>query len=101
MVPVDPFQSLDTSSILQAVEVFDGSTVDPVVVSGIFWSSLQNKLISFFIGNLLASVVFGLFTYFLSGQLSNLGQYVSSRVFKEDAVKKNINEIGQTMKQKP
>eukprot|EP00566_Odontella_aurita_P023288 CAMPEP_0113548796 /NCGR_PEP_ID=MMETSP0015_2-20120614/13083_1 /TAXON_ID=2838 /ORGANISM="Odontella" /LENGTH=209 /DNA_ID=CAMNT_0000449447 /DNA_START=45 /DNA_END=671 /DNA_ORIENTATION=- /assembly_acc=CAM_ASM_000160 len=36
----------DLPSILSSVETFDGSTVDPVVVSNVFWGALQGKIIS-------------------------------------------------------
>ena len=67
--------SMDPSLILAAVEVFDGSTiVDPVVVSDVFWTSLQGKFVAVIIGQALATMVFGLLSWFVTSQLSRLVQ---------------------------
>ena len=95
---IDPFHS---SSIMQAVEIFDGSTItDPVVVSDIFWSSLKTNILSVIIGQALASIVFVILTYLLSTQLSNIGDYVSKNVFKESVVKKSVDDIAQAIKER-
>jgi hypothetical protein len=79
------FSLLPSSSILTAVEVFDGSAiVDPVVVSGVFWANLQGKLLSVVIGQIMATVVFGLLASLATSQLPKLGQMVSETIFKED-----------------
>lgn len=68
----------DTSSILTAVDVFDGSTiVDPVVVSDVFWSSLKGKVIAVVIGQFLATVAFGALSWLVTTQLSSLGSSIS------------------------
>mmetsp|Transcript_16137 Transcript_16137/g.30485 ORF Transcript_16137/g.30485 Transcript_16137/m.30485 type:complete len:331 (-) Transcript_16137:1384-2376(-) len=70
------------SSIWQAVEVFDGSSiVDPVVVSTVFWSSLKTKIVSILIGQLVATAVVGLLTFIFSTQLVAFGNYVSKQIF--------------------
>jgi len=71
------------------VEVFDGSTiVDPIVVSGVFWTSLKAKLFSIFIGQVLATAVFGILASLAASQLPKLGQIVARNVFGEDETKK-------------
>ena len=103
---------LESTSILQALETFDGSTItDPVVISGVFWSSLKTKILSVIIGQFLASIVFGVLAYVLSSQFSKIGDYISNNVFKEnsstrtrtgnrDAVQNNVQEFAQNVKQK-
>lgn len=92
---IDPIQS---SLFLQAVDVFDGSTIaDPVVVSGVFWASLKAKIISVLIGQILAALVFALFTYFLSSQLSRFGEFIATEVFKEDALKVKLQKINKSI----
>ena len=71
-----------SSSLALSVETFDGSTVDPVVVSSVFWSSFQNKILSVILGQILASIAFAGLTYALSSQFSALGDYVSKNVFQ-------------------
>lgn len=66
------------------VETFDGSTiVDPVIVSNVFWASLQTKVLSVIIGQIIAAIVFSLLTFVISTQLSDLGDYIAKSVFKE------------------
>ena len=100
------------SILLSIVETFDGSTItDPVVISGVFWSSLKTKILSVIIGQFLASIVFGVLAYVLSSQFSKIGDYISNNVFKEnsstrtrtgnrDAVQNNVQEFAQNVKQK-
>lgn len=88
MLPEDSLQSASAAcSIWQAVEVFDGSTVlDPVVVSSVFWSSLKTKILSVLVGQVIATAVVGLLTFFFSSQLVAFGNYVSQKglVFLKD-----------------
>lgn len=80
----------DTSSIIAAIEVFDGSTiVDPVVVSDVFWVSLKGKIIAVVIGQALATLAFGVLSWFLSSQISQLGDVVSKNLFKDSIDKDN------------
>jgi hypothetical protein len=74
----------DTTSILTAVEVFDGSTVDPVVVSGVFWASLKGKIIAVIIGQLLATLVFALLSTFVASQISQVGGFLAN-TFSSDS----------------
>jgi len=66
--------SLDetTSFLVSAIETFDGSLVDPVVVSDAFWIGLQSKIISVIIGQFLAAGAFALITSFISANASNI-----------------------------
>lgn len=77
-----------TTLLQSAVEVFDGSTImDPVVVSTVFWSSLKAKILSVFVGQLLATAVFGLLAMFFSTQLITFSDYIRQRldmVWKEN-----------------
>lgn len=75
----------DWASLVIAVEVFDGSQiVDPVVVSNVFWSSLQAKLLSVVIGQLIATIVFGLITSLAAKQIGNIGTFLSEKVFSQE-----------------
>eukprot|EP00535_Pseudo-nitzschia_heimii_P005339 CAMPEP_0197179226 /NCGR_PEP_ID=MMETSP1423-20130617/4254_1 /TAXON_ID=476441 /ORGANISM="Pseudo-nitzschia heimii, Strain UNC1101" /LENGTH=223 /DNA_ID=CAMNT_0042629113 /DNA_START=238 /DNA_END=912 /DNA_ORIENTATION=+ len=75
-----------TSSFqLCAVEVFDGSSiVDPVVVSGNFWSSLQRQIVSALLGQFIASVAFAILASLLAPQLSALRDVVVSKFTNEN-----------------
>jgi len=97
-----PSEFLESSSLLQAaVEVFDGSTIaDPVVVSGVFWSSLKTKIFSVIIGQFLATAAFGILAYLLSSQLSNLSDYLSKNLFQQKVINNNFEEFTQTIKDK-
>lgn len=89
---IDPMKS---SLFLQAVDVFDGSTItDPVIVSGVFWASLKAKIISVLIGQILAGIVFAFLTYIVSTQLNTLGEFIATNVFKADTIKRNVQKIG-------
>eukprot|EP00980_Cylindrotheca_fusiformis_P027428 scaffold20430_cov120-Cylindrotheca_fusiformis.AAC.2 len=75
----------DVSSLLTAVEVFDGSTiVDPVVVSGVFWTSLKARLLAVVIGQALAAAAFAMAFTFLAPQISQAGEFVSQKLFQSD-----------------
>ena len=76
-----PYTFFD-STLNTAVEIFDGSGVDPVVVSNVFWSRLQGNFISVLIGNFLAAIVFAFIMSQASAQLSKLGSFVTENVFK-------------------
>jgi hypothetical protein len=68
------------SNLLLSVDLFDGSSiVDPVVVSGSFWSSLQRQLLSVILGQLVAAVVFTLLASLFAAQLSSLREFVLSK----------------------
>jgi hypothetical protein len=72
----------DASSLLTAVQVFDGSTiVDPVVVSDVFWAGLKGKIIAVVIGQVLSTVVFALLSSFLASQLTQVGDFVTKTLF--------------------
>uniref|UniRef100_A0A7S4JJ29 H(+)-exporting diphosphatase n=1 Tax=Odontella aurita TaxID=265563 RepID=A0A7S4JJ29_9STRA len=73
----------DLPSILSSVETFDGSTVDPVVVSNVFWGALQGKIISVIIGQFLAAAVFAVLSSMAASQLAKIGEYVKDNIFKQ------------------
>lgn len=74
-----------SSSLLNAVEYFDGSqVVDPVVISRTFWASLQTRLFSFVIGQALAAVAFFIITAVASQQIGKMGDWVSTRLTSEN-----------------
>jgi hypothetical protein len=83
MLPVTDFASSDGfhfSSILTAVDVFDGSgIVDPVVVSSVFWTSLKAKLFSLFIGQILAVIVFAIISSLAAKQIGTLTDFLSKK----------------------
>lgn len=90
---VDPvvLSSGVSNSFLTAVEVFDGSTiVDPVVVSDVFWSSLQSKFLALIIGQILSAIAFAAITSFFASQVSQVGAFVTEKLFPEDPTKKNF-----------
>ena len=99
LLMIDP---IDSNTILTAVETFDGGTiVDPVVVSSVFWSSLQTKIISVFIGQILATIVFAGLSFVVSTQLTSIGNYVSEKVFNESKnVKKTVELMAKNVKTK-
>lgn len=74
---------LDLNTFTTAVvDVFDGSGIDPVVVSDAFWSRLAGSFISVMIGNFLAALVFAFIMSQASAQLSKLGSFVTESIFK-------------------
>jgi len=84
------------SSILTAVETFDGSSiVDPVVVSGAFWASLKAKLLSVVIGQLLATIVFVGLSSVVASQLPKLGEAIGNTFFQEDNKAKISSTVSQ------
>eukprot|EP00562_Extubocellulus_spinifer_P012965 CAMPEP_0178552394 /NCGR_PEP_ID=MMETSP0697-20121206/7273_1 /TAXON_ID=265572 /ORGANISM="Extubocellulus spinifer, Strain CCMP396" /LENGTH=298 /DNA_ID=CAMNT_0020185267 /DNA_START=101 /DNA_END=997 /DNA_ORIENTATION=+ len=89
--------AFDLPNILTAVETFDGSQiVDPVVVSGAFWTSLKAKLLSVIIGQLLATAVFIGISTVIGSQLPKLGDFVGGLLFKEESkakIQSTVNEF--------
>lgn len=79
MLPPDTW----ANTLTTAVDVFDGSGVDPVVVSNVFWSRLQGNFLSVLIGNFLAAIVFSFIMSQASTQLSKLGSFVTENIFKD------------------
>lgn len=70
-------EMISISSVLTAFETFDASeVVDPVVVSGVFWTSLKAKLLSLVIGQVLAVIVFGIITALAAQQIQNLTESI-------------------------
>lgn len=78
-----------------AIEVFDGTTVDPTVVSSAFWTGLQAKIISVIIGQILATFVFGLISSLAASQFSKVSEFVSKKVFNEENVSKTVEGVSQ------
>jgi uncharacterized membrane protein YciS (DUF1049 family) len=70
--------------VVPPVEVFDGSGIDPVVVSNVFWTRLQANFINVLIGNFLAAIVFSFLMSQAAIQLSKLGAFVTESIFKGD-----------------
>jgi hypothetical protein len=84
----------DASSIWTAVEVFDGSTlVDPVVVSNVFWASLQAKILTFVLGQVAATLVFSFLLSIASAQISKAADFVSSKIFPDTSSNRNPPNI--------
>jgi len=82
MLPPDTFWA---NTLTTAVDVFDGSGIDPVVVSDAFWTRLQGNFLSVLIGNFLAAIVFAFIMSQASAQLSKLGSFVTDNIFKDKA----------------
>lgn len=72
------------NSFAIAVETFDGSTVDPVVVSDVFWNGLKAKILSVIIGQILASIAFLIISTVAATQISNLGNFLSEKLSRGD-----------------
>ena len=76
--------SLHSSILTSAIETFDGSQiVDPIIVSGVFWSYLKTRLVSLIIGQVLATIVFGVLATVTASQLSKFGEWITSAIGKE------------------
>jgi hypothetical protein len=72
----------DYNSFLTSVEFFDGSeVVDPVVVSNVFWAGLKAKLLSFLIGQLLATAAFIFITSLAAQQIGKVADAVADKLF--------------------
>jgi hypothetical protein len=83
---------LPPSILTSAVETFDGSQiVDTVVVSGVFWTSLKAKFVSLIIGQLLATIVFGVVTTVAASQLSKVGDWATTALGEQFKNPNNIN----------
>jgi hypothetical protein len=86
MLPVTDFASSDGfhfSSILTAVDVFDGSgIIDPVVISSVFWTSLKAKLVAVIVSQILAVIVFAIISSLSADFLSKklLGDNVPQKL---------------------
>lgn len=65
-------QDAGLPSLLTAFDTFNGASVDPVVVSDVFWSSLSTKLISLIAGQILATIVFSVAISVAASQLSGV-----------------------------
>jgi hypothetical protein len=80
--PICDFSSLpsDSSIFTSTIETFDGSQIDPIVVSGVFWSSLKAKLVAFIIGQLLATLVFSILITIAASQLGKVGEWVTTTI---------------------
>jgi hypothetical protein len=91
-LPVTDFASSDGfhfSSILTAVDVFDGSEIiDTVVVSSVFWTSLKAKLFSLFIGQILAVIVFAIISKLAATQIGTLTDFLSKKFLGENVPQK-------------
>lgn len=75
------FASLPSSILTSTIETFDGSQiVDPVVVSGVFWSALKTRFLSLIIGQVLATIVFGVLATITASQLTKVGEWITSKL---------------------
>lgn len=84
----------DHNSFLIAVEVFNGSDiVDTAVVSNIFWTSLQTKLISFIIGQFLAAAAFSILLSLAAFQFSKVTNVMSEKLFSSTAEPQPPNRL--------
>jgi hypothetical protein len=94
MLPATDFTSSDGfqfSSILMAVDFFDGSEViDPVVVSSLFWTSLKANILSLFIAQVLAVVVFAIISSVAAKQIGSLTDYLSKKFLGDSGGPKKL-----------
>ena len=93
MIPfdVDAVAQHTSTFWLAAVEVFDGSDiVDPVVVSNVFWSSLQARIASFVMGQIFAVVAFSILLAVLASGSGKITAFLSDTIFAAD---KSSNRI--------
>jgi len=92
MLPISDARGLDAAASstiwTAAVEVFDGSTiVDPVVVSDVFWTSLQTKMVTFVLGQVLAAAVFSILLAVFSSQVGKVTGFVTEKFFPTQQAK--------------
>jgi hypothetical protein len=74
----------EPSSFLTSVEFFDGSSVvDPVVVSGAFWTSLKAKLFALVLGEVAATLIFGLIICLGASQLGKFTEGLSRKILQD------------------
>jgi len=67
-------------NVISTIETFDGSLVNPVVVSNVFWAALQAKFISLLIGQFIASIVFASLSSFIVSTIAKVfGSFISSQ----------------------
>ena len=68
--------ALESSSLLSAVEVFHPSNIDPVVVSTVYWSNLQAKILTLlgvqFVAIIVGTVLLGYVANQLLGLVSDV-----------------------------
>ena len=95
--------TLDTwsSSLLTSFETFDGSQVDPVVVSNVFWAGLKAKLLSLIIGQILSIVVFSIISTIAAQQIKNLADYVAEKFSDAKSQVADSSTRGQTFRKMP
>mmetsp|Transcript_5489 Transcript_5489/g.6384 ORF Transcript_5489/g.6384 Transcript_5489/m.6384 type:complete len:253 (-) Transcript_5489:102-860(-) len=75
-------------SLVTAVETFDGSAIiNPVVVSGLYWTTLKARILSLIIGQIVATIIFAIIGYFAASQLSEISDWVTKNASK------NINQL--------
>ena len=87
--------SLPSSSLITSVEFFDGSqVVDPIIVSGVFWSSLKTRFISLIIGQILSTIFFGILVTITASQLAILRDWISSKLGDRLENRANVVPIG-------
>jgi hypothetical protein len=80
MLP-DPSSLSSLDSLLLSLDTFDGaSLVDPVVVSNVFWTSLQHRIISVVIGQVLASLVFAALAALASKNSGRITQAIAAKL---------------------
>ncbi len=88
-----------SSSILNAVETFDGSLVKSTVVSNAYWTNIQSNIGRVIIGQAIATVVFAILTFCISTQ--DISDFVAKNVFNEDvaqSAKANVNQFKKSVK---
>lgn len=69
-----------SSSFLTAVDIFDGSAVDPVVVSNMFWAGLKGKIVAVLVGSLVATIAFAILMSFVASKLLQAGEFLSDQI---------------------
>ncbi|GKY97489.1 hypothetical protein MPSEU_000707200 [Mayamaea pseudoterrestris] len=84
----------DWTSLTTGIEYFDGSQlVDTVVVSNVFWSSLLTKLVSLVVGQVVATIVFGIIATLAARQIGNIGSFISDKVFKREKTFRKMPDL--------
>jgi len=96
MIPDSTMPFLNGNGFLTAVDVFDGSTIDPIVVSGAFWAGMKGKVLSLIVGQVLAASVFAIISSIFATQIAGIGEFVQTKLFK-DSLKEKASDFSNSI----
>lgn len=98
---VESSSDIASTLLTSTIETFDGSLVDPVVVSGAFWVGLQSKIISLIIGQFLAAGTFAVVSSFISANAMKMVENVmTTKLSFLNEKKKDVQDMKSQRQQK-